>query len=87
MILHLMLKKGQVIIYKAYNLKPPDPCVVINRAPVKCLNNVIHLGHLLTENVYEFNVSKCINDFNHQCNMFFDDFKHCNCHIWNILFQ
>ncbi len=57
-------KKSEVIIYKAYNVNPPDPCVVINGAPVKGFNNVIHLGHLLTENVYEFNVSKCIDDFN-----------------------
>ncbi len=35
-------------------------CVVINGAPVKCFNNVIHLGHLLTENVYEFNVSNVL---------------------------
>ncbi len=80
-------KKSQVIIYKAYNVKPPDPCVVINGAPVKCFNNLIHLGHLPTENVYEFNVSKCIDDFNRQCNMFFADFKHCSGHILNILFQ
>ncbi len=78
-------KKRQVIIYKAYNVKPPDPCVVINGAPVKCV--VIHLGQLLTENVSEFNVSKCIDDFNRQCNMFFADFKHCSCYIRNILFQ
>ncbi len=42
---------------------PPDPCVTIN-ARVKCVDKVIHLGHLLTENVYEFNMSKCIDDFN-----------------------
>ncbi len=30
---------------------------------------------------------KCIDDFNRQCNMFFADFKHCCCHIRNILFQ
>ncbi len=51
----LNAKKSQVIIYKVYNVKPPDPCVVINGAPVKCFNNVIHLGHLFTENLYEFN--------------------------------
>ncbi len=45
------------------------------------------MGHLLTENVYEFNVSKCIDDFNRQCNVFFADFKQVSCHIWNILFQ
>ncbi len=80
-------KKSQVIIYKAYNVKPPDPCVVINWALVKCFNNVIHLGHLLTASVYEFNESKSYDDFNRQCIMFFADFKHCSCHIRNILFQ
>ncbi len=57
-------KISQVIIYKDYNVKPPDPCVVINGVTVKCFDNVIHFGHLLTENVYEFNLSKCIDDFN-----------------------
>ncbi len=49
-------KKSQVILYKAYNVKPPDPCVTINDARVKCVDKVIHCGYLLTENVYEFNV-------------------------------
>ncbi len=44
-------KKSRVIIYKAYNVKPPDPCVTINDARVKCVDKVIHLGDLLTENV------------------------------------
>ncbi len=57
-------KKSQVIIYKAYNVKTPDPCVTINDARVKYVDKVIHLGHLLTANVYEFNMSKCIDDFN-----------------------
>ncbi len=70
-------KKSQVIIYKAYNVKPPDPCVTFNDARVKCVDKVIHLGHLLTENVYEFNISKCIYDFNRQCNIFLADFKFC----------
>ena len=34
-----------------------------------------------TEIVYEFNISKCIEDFNRQCNMFLVDFKHVNCRI------
>ncbi len=52
-------KKSQVIIYKAYN---PHPYVIINSAPVKCFNNVIHLGHISTEIVHESNVSKWIDD-------------------------
>ncbi len=80
-------KKSQVIIYKPYNVKPPDPCVTINDARVKCVDNVIRLGHLLTENVYEFNMSKCIDNFNHQYNIFLADFKYCSSHIRNVSFQ
>ena len=47
----------------------------------------MHLGHVLTENVYEFNISKCIEDFNRQCNMFLADFKHVNSQVRNNLFQ
>ncbi len=79
-------KKSQVIFYKAYYVRPPDQCIIINGVPVKCFNNEIHLGHILTENVFQFNASKRI-DFNRQCNMFFVDFKHCMSHIRNILFQ
>ncbi len=36
-------RKIQVIIYKAYNVKPPDPCVTINDTRVKCVDKVIYL--------------------------------------------
>ncbi len=80
-------KKSLVIIYNAYKVKPPDPCVTINDVSVKFVDKVIHLGHLLTENEYEFNMSKCIDDFNRQCNIFLADFKYCTSHIRNDLFQ
>ena len=51
------------------------------------IDTVVHLGHVLTENVYEFNISKCIEDFNRQCNMFLADFKHVNSQVRNNLFQ
>ncbi len=37
--------------------------------------------------MYEFNMSKCIDDFNRQCNIFLADFKYCRSHIRNVLFQ
>ncbi len=54
---------------------------------VKCVHKVMHLFHLLNTNVYEFAMSKCIDDFNHQCNIFFVDFKYYSSHIRNVLFQ
>ncbi len=41
----------------------------------------------MTNNIYDFNLSKCIGDFNRQCNMFLADFKYVNSHIRNVLFQ
>ncbi len=57
-------KKSQLIIYKAYNVNPLDLCVTINDVRVQCVDKVIHLGHLLSENVYQFNMSKCSDHFN-----------------------
>ncbi len=45
------------MIYKAYKFKPPDPGVTINSVRVKCISKLIHL---LIENVYECNMSKCM---------------------------
>ncbi len=39
----------------------------------------MHLGYLLTENVYEFN--------NRQCKIFLAYFKYCSSNIRNVLFQ
>ncbi len=80
-------KKSQVIIYKTYNVKTPISCVTINDASVKCGDKVIQLCHLLTENVYKCNMSKCIEYFNHQCNIFLADFKYCSSHIRILSFQ
>ncbi len=32
-------------------------------------------------------MSKCIDDFNSQCNIFLADFKYCSSHIRNVVFQ
>ena len=47
----------------------------------------MHLGHLLTDRVYNCVTTKCINDFNRQCNMLFADIKNANSVMWNYLFQ
>ncbi len=80
------LKKSQIMIYKAYQVTS-DPCVTINGIRVKCVDTIIHLGHLLTENVYEFNMSKYIDNFNRPCNILVADFKYRSSQIRNVLFQ
>ncbi len=34
--------------------QPPDPCVTINGAMIKCVDKIIHLGHLFSEDLYDF---------------------------------
>ena len=53
-----------------------DPCVIINDTKVDVVDNIIYLGHRMTDNVYEDDVPKCVEDFNRQCNMFMADFKY-----------
>ena len=76
-----------MIIFKCCKYFPPDPGITINNAPVPRVNKIIHLGHYLNEDIYRFDASKCIGDFNKQCNMFFADFKDANSNIRNVLFH
>ncbi len=39
----------------------------------------------LCEDIYKFNASKCVSDFNRQSNMIFANFKHANSYIRNVL--
>jgi hypothetical protein len=56
-------KKSQLIIFKCRKSRPPDPGITINNAPVSRVNEIIHLGHYLNEDIYRFDASKCIGDF------------------------
>ncbi len=62
-------KKGLLIIYKYTRSQPPDPGIVINNVRVPRLDEVILLGHCMCEDIYKFNESKCLSDFNRQNNM------------------
>ncbi len=57
-------KKSLLIIYKCTWRKPPDPNVYINNVKVACVNGVIRLGHILNEDIFKFNASKCVANFN-----------------------
>ncbi len=69
---HVMFdaKNSQVIIYRCSAKRPPNPNITVNGKIVYVTESVIHLGHLMTSNIYDFNLSKCIGDINRQCNMF-----------------
>ncbi len=80
-------KKSQLIVFKCSTNNPPDPHIKVNGDVVKVVSSIVHLGHKLNDHIYDFDVSKCIGDFNRQCNMFFADFSRANSHIRNVLFR
>ncbi len=84
-----MVKKSLQIIYKCTRSQPPDPGIVINNVRIHSVYRfgVILLGHYLFEDIYKFNASKCVSDFNRQSNMFFANSKHANSYIRNVLFH
>ncbi len=57
-------KKSLLIIYKCTRSHPPDPGIVINNLRVPRVDEVILLGHYMCEDIYKFNASKCVSDFN-----------------------
>ncbi len=80
-------KKSLLIIYKCTWRKPPGPNIYINNVKIPHVNEVIHLGHNLSEDIFKFYASKCVADFNHKCNMYFANFKYANSNIRNVLFH
>ena len=79
-------KKSKLIVFKAGTRAPPDPGIKINGNTVKMVNSVTHLGHVIYDNIYNFEASKCIRDFNRLSNLFFADFKDSSSEMRNYLF-
>ncbi len=77
-------EKNLLIIYK---WKPPDPNIYINNIKVPCVNEVIYLRHNISGDIFKFNTSKYVADFNRQCNMYFANFKYANSNIRKVLFH
>ncbi len=75
------------MIYKCTKHCPPDPAIIINDVTVIMVHEVIHLGHKLSDDIYKFSFTKCVEDFNGQSNIFLANFKHANSNIRNALFQ
>ncbi len=80
-------KKSLLIKYKCTRRKPSDPNIYINNIKIPRVNEVIHLGLNLSEDIFKFIASKCVADFNHHCNMCYTNFKYANSNIRNVLFH
>ncbi len=82
-----LMEKSLLIVYKCTNNCPPDPAIIINDVQVPWVHGVIHLRHKLSDDIYKFGSTKCVEDFNRQSNNFLANFKHANSNIRNALFQ
>ncbi len=59
-------KKNLLIIYKCTRSQSPHPSIVINNVSVPRVDEVILLWYYMYEDIYKFNASKCVSDFNRQ---------------------
>ena len=69
-------KKSQLIIFKSNFNQVFNIEIKVNGEVVKVFDRVIHLGHILHDNIFKTDISKCVGDFNRQCNMFLANFKY-----------
>ncbi len=75
------------MIYECTKNFPPNPAIIINDVQVPRVHEVIHLGLKLSEDIYKFSSTKCVEDFNRQSNIFLANFNHANSYIRHVLFQ
>ncbi len=78
------VKKSQVINYSCRTKEQPIPNITVKGKHVDVVQSIMHLGHLMTNNTYDFNVSQWIGDFNRQA---LADFKYVKSYVRNVLFQ
>ncbi len=74
-------KKSLLMIYKCTKNCTSDPAIKINDVQVPQVHEVIHLGHKLSDDIYKFSSTKCLEDFNRQSNIFLAKFKYANSNI------
>ena len=79
--------KSQLIVFRCNSQRIVEPHIEINGSKLEVFKSVIHLGHILHENIYHSDVSKCVSDFNRQSNAFLANFKHATSHFRNHLFH
>lgn len=80
-------EKSQLIVFSCNGKPVMDPRITINGRHIDIASKVTHLGNDISKNINDFDISKCVGDFNRQCNMFLFNFKYANSHIRNILFH
>ena len=78
--------KSQLIVFKSRNENVPSPDIYINGTKLKTVNSINHLGHILHDDIFYNDASKCVKDFYGQFNSFMSDFKFLGSNMRNYLF-
>ena len=52
--------------------------IIISGETLEVAKRVIQLGHLLNDNIFIVDTSKCVGDFNKQCSLLLSDFKYAS---------
>ena len=79
--------KSKIMVYSYDQSIVPINNINMNGVNIEIVNSVVHLGHALTNDIRRADVTKCIQDFNRQCNLFFTNFKFASSDIKNYLFH
>ena len=79
--------KSQLIIFKSGSGNTVNPEIKMNGDKIEVVNSVVHLGHVLHNNIYKYDVNKCVSDFNRHSNIFLANFKHASSQLRNFLFH
>ena len=78
---------SQLLVYKSMDNVLIIPNVELNGNKINVVNSTTHLGHILKDNIFKNDSSKCIRDFNIQSNSFLADLKNSTSHMRNYLFS
>ena len=62
--------KSQLIIFRSKMDHFICPKITINGVELKPVHRIIHLGHVIHDDIFKSDALKCISDFNTQCNIF-----------------
>ena len=68
--------KSQLIIFKSPLDNIPSPDIVINGTKLSAVNKINHLGHVLHDNIFINDASKCESDLYVLFNSFLSDFRY-----------
>ena len=79
--------KSQLIIFKSRMDDGPAPEIFIHGKKLEAVDSITHLGHIIHENIFQNDASKCVKDFYIQFNSFMGDFRYLGSDMRNYLFS